>query len=210
PENGAVKEVERIGGVAFSGKEKRALYASSKEDFMLVKGDVEALARSCNAALTFRRAQRADGHAGQTAEILFDGQTVGYLMCLKPDIAAQLDLDTPLYAFELDVEPFMETPLPRYAKNNSYPPVYRDISMLVAGDVPADKVIADIREVAGSLLSTVHLFDVYEGQGVPEGFRSMAFSMAYRLSERTLKDAEVEEEHNGVRSGLEQKGYKLR
>ena len=104
----------------------------------------------------------------------------------------------------------METPLPRYAKNNSYPPVYRDISMLVAGDVPADKVIADIREVAGPLLSTVRLFDVYEGQGVPEGFRSMAFSMAYRLSERTLKDAEVEEEHNGVRSGLEQKGYKLR
>lgn len=210
PENGAVREVERIGGVAFSGKEKRALYASSKEDFMLVKGDVEALAQSCNAALTFRRAQRADGHAGQTAEILFDGKVVGYLMCLKPDIAAQLDLDTPLYAFELDVEPFMEARLPRYAKNNAYPPVYRDISMLVAGDVPADRVIADIRAVAGPLLSAVRLFDVYEGQGVPEGFRSMAFSMAYRLSDRTLKDAEVEEEHSGVRSGLEQKGYKLR
>ena len=71
-------------------------------------------------------------------------------------------------------------------------------------------MIADIRAVAGPLLSAVRLFDVYEGQGVPEGFRSMAFSMAYRLSDRTLKDAEVEEEHSGVRSGLEQKGYKLR
>ena len=210
PENGDVKEVERIGGIAFAGKEKRSLYASAKDDFLLVKSDVEALAGICNARLTFKQGSRPDGHAGQTADIFCDGKKIGYLMCIKPDIAAQIDIDTPIFAFELDVEPFMKTSLPKYSKNNAYPPVYRDISMLVSKDIPTDKVIADIRSIAGSLLTTVRLFDIYEGKGVPEGTHSMAFSMAYRLNDRTLRDAEVEEEHAKLRSGLEQMGYKLR
>ncbi len=210
PENGEIKEVERICGVAFTGKEKRALYSSSKDDFMLVKRDVEAIAQACSVSLTFRQAQRPDGHAGQTAEILCGGKVIGYLMCLKPAIAAELDIDTPLYAFELDVEGFMDAPLPQYGKANAYPPVYRDISMLVAKDVPTDAVLADIRSCGGELLSAVRLFDIYEGKGVPDGFRSMAFSMAYRESGRTLRDAEVEEQHGALRSGLEAKGYKLR
>ena len=210
PENGDVKEVERIGGIAFTGKEKRALYASSKDDFMLVKGDVEAIARACSAELTFRQARRSDGHAGQTAEILFNGKRIGYLMALKPDIAAELDIDTPLYAFELDVEPLIDVPLPHYGRVSVYPPVYRDISMLVSKNVNTDAVLADIRACGGAQLSAVRLFDIYDGTGVPEGFRSMAFSMAYREAGRTLRDSEVDEQHNALRTALEAKGYKLR
>lgn len=210
PVDGEIKEVERIGGIAFTGKEKRSLYASAKDDFMQVKGDVEALAQTCNAKLTFKQSTRPDGHAGQTADILCDGKCIGYLMCLKPDIASQIDIDTPLYAFEMDVEPLMNRALPKYYKTNAYPPVYRDVSMLVSKDIPTDKVLADIKEVAGDLMATVKLFDIYEGKGVPERMRSMAFSMAYRLSERTLRDAEVDEEHTKLRAGLEKKGYKLR
>ena len=103
-----------------------------------------------------------------------------------------------------------DRPLAKFAKTNAYPPVYRDISMLVAKDVPADAVIADIRSAGGELLDTVRLFDIYEGKGVPEGFRSMAFSVVYRVAGRTLKDAEVETEHTALRDGLEKKGYTLR
>ncbi|MGI6076450.1 MAG: phenylalanine--tRNA ligase subunit beta [Pyramidobacter sp.] len=210
PENGKIREVERIGGIAFTGKEKRALYSSTKDDFMLVKGDVEALAQSCNVKLTFRQSQRHDGHAGQTAEILLGDRVVGYLMALKPDIAAQFDISTPLYAFELDVESFLDAGLPRYGRSAAYPPVYRDVSMLVSNDVNTDAVLADIRACGGQYLSSIRLFDVYEGQGVPEGFRSMAFSMAYRQAERTLRDDEVDEQHNALRAKLETKGYTLR
>ena len=210
PCDGGVKEVDRVCGVSFAGKEKRVLYPALAENFMSVKGDVEAIAQSCGARLTFRQAQRPDGHAGQTAEILKDGVVVGYLMRLKADIAAQLDLDTPVYAFELDMTALADRPLPKFAKTNAYPPVFRDISMLVAKDVPADAVIADIRACGGDLLDTVKLFDIYEGKGVPEGFRSMAFSVVYREAARTLKDAEVESEHGEVRLGLEKKGYTLR
>ncbi len=210
PENGEIKEVERLCAVAFTGKEKRSLYASSKDDFMLVKGDVEALAQACNVQLTFRQVQRPDGHAGQTAEILCGDKVIGYLMCLKPAIAAELDIDTPLYAFELDVESFMDSSLPKYGKNSPYPPVYRDISMLVSKDLVTDTVVADIRSCGGNLLSEVRLFDIYEGKSMPEGYRSMAFSMVYRINSRTLRDAEVDEQHNELRKKLEAKGYKLR
>lgn len=210
PEDGEIKEIERIGGIAFTGREKRALYASSKDDFMLVKGDVEALAQACSVKLEFRQAQRYDGHAGQTADILINGKLVGYLMALKPDIAAQIDVDTPLYAFELDVENFTDSPLPQFGRSNAYPPVYRDISMLVSKNINTDAVLADIRSCGGRQLSAVRLFDIYDGKGVPEGFRSMAFSMAYRETDRTLRDAEVDEQHNALRAALEAKGYKLR
>lgn len=210
PENGTIREVERIGGIAYTGKEKRALYSSSKDDFMLVKGDVEAFAQACNSKLVFRQSQRHDGHAGQTAEILLGERVIGYLMALKPDVAAKFDIAEPCYAFELDAENFLGAELPHYGRGAAYPPVYRDVSMLVGDEINTDAVMADIRSCGGELLSSVRLFDVYRGQGVPEGFRSMAFSMAYRLSERTLRDEEVDEQHNALRAALETKGYVLR
>lgn len=210
PENGAITEVERIGGVAFCGADKRALYESSKDDLLLVKSDVEAIAQSRNVRLTFKQSQNPAGHAGQTADIYCGEKRVGYLMRLKPSIAAELDLEAPLFAFELDFEPMLDSALEEFSKMNAYPPVYRDVSLLVSNEVSADAVLADIREIGGSLLSKVRLFDLYEGKGIPEGFRSLAFSMAYRLNDRTLRDDEVEAQHNMLRAELEKKGYKLR
>ena len=210
PENGEIREVEHIGGIAFTGKDKRTLYPEIADSLLQVKGDVEALVQACNATLTFRQSRCPAGHAGQTADIYYGDMKIGYLICLKPDIAAQLDIDTPLYAFELNVEPFMDAPLPTYAKNNAYPPVYRDISMIVDKDISTDTVLADIRACGGNLLKNVRLFDIYEGKGIPEGTRSMAFTMAYRLNDRTLREVEVEEQHSALRTALQAKGYKLR
>lgn len=210
PRDGGAKEIDCVCGVSFAGREKRALYPEHADTLLTVKGDVEAIAAGCGVRLTFRKATRPCGHAGQTAEILKDGAVVGYLLRLKADIAAKLDLDAPVYAFEIDMTALADRPLPKFAKVSPYPPVYRDISMLAAKDVPADTVLADIRECGGSLLATVRLFDIYEGKGVPEGYRSLAFTTAYLLPERTLKDAEVDEQHSLLRSGLERKGYKLR
>ncbi len=210
PNEGGIREIDRVCGVSFAGKEKRSLYPEHADTFLTVKGDVEAIAQSCGVHLTFRQASRPFGHAGQTADILKDGEIAGYITRVKADIASKLDLETPVYAFELDMSALAARPLPKFAKTNVYPPVYRDVSMLVPKDVPTDAVVADIRESGGSLLSAVRLFDIYEGRGVPEGFRSLAFSMAYRLADRTLKDSEVDGQHGALRNGLEKKGYKLR
>lgn len=210
PQDGKITEVERIGGVAFCGAERRALYESLKDDLLQVKSDVEALALSRNVRVTFQQSRNPAGHAGQTAQILCGGQPVGYLMRLKPSIAAELDLEAPLFAFELDLAPLLNTKLEEFSKSNAYPPVYRDVSMLVSKDLPVHKILADIREIGGELLNKVQLFDLYEGKGIPEGYRSLAFSMAYRLSDRTLRDDEVETEHNKLRAELENRGYKLR
>lgn len=205
-----VSEVQRICGISFCGTERRTLYKSDREDLLLVKSDIEALADACNVKLSFRQSRLPHGHAGQTAEIFLGDRKIGYMMCLKPEIGAELDLDMPLYAFELDLKPMMDAPLPSYRKASSYPPVYRDVSLLAGKNVAVADVIAAIREIAGDLLSTVRLFDIYEGKGVPEDMRSLTFSMAYHRDDRTLRDKEVEEEHNLVRKGLEKKGFTLR
>ncbi|MDY6401436.1 MAG: phenylalanine--tRNA ligase subunit beta, partial [Synergistales bacterium] len=87
---------------------------------------------------------------------------------------------------------------------------------LVSIDKSNDEVMRDIsssvREAAGNelTLEKLRLFDIYEGKGIPEGFRSLAYSLAYLSHERTLKDEEVEHVHNNVRESLKRKGYVIR
>ena len=70
--------------------------------------------------------------------------------------------------------------------------------------------MADIRSASGELLDGLRLFDVYEGKGIPEGFRSLAYTLSYRAAERTLRDEEVDGAHNALREALAGKGYTIR
>jgi phenylalanyl-tRNA synthetase beta chain len=74
----------------------------------------------------------------------------------------------------------------------AFPAVERDLALLVPEDVPAERVLALLRQAGGSDLSTVRLFDLYRGKGVPEGSRSLAFRLHFQSLERTLTDAEVD------------------
>jgi phenylalanyl-tRNA synthetase beta chain len=82
--------------------------------------------------------------------------------------------------------------------------------LLADSSVSVESVIGDVEDLAADLLDKVRLFDIYDGKGIPEGKRSLAFSMAYRSSDRTLKDKEVDSVHDELRSRLEEKGYSLR
>ena len=107
-------------------------------------------------------------------------------------VLADLGLLGPVYLFELCLEYMEEGRLPSFSELSRFPEVRRDIAVLCRRDVPAADVLANVREVAGTELRDCRLFDVYEGQGVAEGLRSLAIGMVWQHLERTLQEEEVQ------------------
>lgn len=209
--DGKTEEKDRIAGLVFAGIDRRNPYGDSQvDDLLSVKADVESFAHSRQISFEFVQGEEPFGHLGQTAHIVYDGSVIGYLLRLKPSIENDLDFVAPVYLFELDLAPFVKPVDLHFEQGSAYPPVFRDVALLVSKDAPVDKIEKDILSVAGDLLSRVVLFDIYDGKGIPEGKRSLAFSMAYQRSDRTLLDSEVESVHGEVRDKLAAMGYVLR
>ena len=142
---------------------------------------------------------------------MIDGVNVGWIGRLKPAIEQELDVSG-VYAFELDITGLAGTKRPEFVPSSQFPASFRDISLLVSRDKSNDDVMKDIRACVGEglTLESLRPFDLYEGKGIPEGFRSIAYTLSYRSHDRTLKDEEVEAVHNGVREKLKEKGYIIR
>ena len=147
-------------------------------------------------------------HSGQCADVLIDGEKVGYLGRVKPVVEQDLGVSG-VYVFELDLGGLTGEVKPVFRVSSEYPASLRDISLLVPVRVSNDDVVRDIHECVKGLEAEVRLFDVYEGQGIPEGYRSLAYTLSYR-ADRTLRDEEVESVHVVLREGLAQRGYIVR
>ena len=206
-DDGTHEEIERFAGLSYGGRDPRLPFGpAEREDFFSLKGDVVALGESMGVHLDFQRGEEPFGHKGQTAHILWGGETMGYLLRLKPAVEKALDC-SPLFAFEMDLWPFEKTALDSFKERSPFPPAYRDISLLVPQENPMDEVVKHIKGAGGDLLRKVHLFDIYSGKGVPEGYRSLAFSLAYQRDDKTLTDSEVDGAHKAVRAEMEGRGY---
>ena len=209
-------EPEHVAGILFNGTDTRSAFDNRSEDFYSVKADVEALIMARGFTPEFIASREPFTHAGQTAKILVDGVDIGFVARLKPAIEQELDVASGVYAFEIDMTCMMSARKPAFKPASQFPASFRDIAILVAVDRSSSDVMKDIRsavqESAGDTLSLekLRLFDIYSGQGIPEGFRSLAYSLSYRSHERTLKDDEVESVHNRVRESLKRKGYVIR
>ncbi|MCL2010804.1 MAG: phenylalanine--tRNA ligase subunit beta [Synergistaceae bacterium] len=210
------RELDTIAGLVCNGVDPRTPWGDAKEDFLSVKADVEALLYAAGHGETvIERGSEPFGHAGQTASIKLRGEKIGYLARLSPSIERELDFTSfgeSVYVFEVNLSALGEAAKPKYAPASPFPAVFRDISMLAPEEATHDGVIAEIRALASDngFLDSVKLFDVYSGKGIPEGRRSMAFSLCYRAADRTLNDEEVDKIHNSIRDALTQKGYNMR
>ena len=209
---GEYREETHFGGLVFAGRERHVLYAERVvEDFYSVKADVEALFGSRLAEVRFVPGSKPFGHAGQTAILMLEDAEIGFLARLKPSIEKDMGLGGAAYVFEFDIAPLKRVKTPSFGEEGRFPAVYRDISLVVPLGETAEEVEKFIRLQAGDLLWKISLFDVYQGKGVVEGCRSLAYSMAYRHPARTLNDEEVEELHGRVREALAaREGYSLR
>jgi phenylalanyl-tRNA synthetase beta chain len=137
--------------------------------------------------------RQAPFHPGRCAVLSLDGQVVGYAGELHPRVVAALGLPPRTSAMELDLAALLdqETGAVLAPTLSSFPEAARDVAVVVAEDVPVAQVEAALAEGAGPLLESLRLFDVYAGEPVPEGHRSLAFALRFRAADRTLTDDEV-------------------
>ena len=208
-------EPEHVAGIIFNGMDTRSPTGNRSEDFYSIKADVEAIITARGYRAEFVSGHEPFMHAGQTADIIVDGAKIGYVGRIKPAIEQELDV-TGVYAFEIDTAGLSEAKKPEFTPASSFPASFRDISLLVADTKSNDDVMGDIRECLkdsgseGIVLDGLRLFDVYAGKGIPEGFRSLAYTLSYRSGTKTLTVEEVEAVHNSVRENLKHKGYVIR
>ncbi len=157
-------------------------------------------------ACAYQRAATELFHPGRCAAVVLDGRQLGYLGELHPTVTAGAGLEGRLVAFEVDVEPVLAaSSVPRAQPLPRFPAVERDLAVVVEETVTAVALLQAIKESAGELLEHARAFDEYRGAQVPEGHKSIAFTLTFRSPERTLTDAEVDRVMSEIRLGLEKR-----
>lgn len=176
-------------------------------DFFDVKADVEALLGYSGALgdFTFVAGKHPALHPGQTAEIQREGKTVGYLGALHPELAKALDLDRPVFVFELVLADVVEGRLPKFSELSKFPETRRDLALIAGRDVASQDVLDVIRDNAGEWLTDLRLFDVYQGKGIDPHRKSLAVGLTWQHPSRTLNDDEVNTTLHTILTSLEQR-----
>jgi phenylalanyl-tRNA synthetase beta chain len=162
-------------------------------DFYDIKGDAEAifaLAR-IGGEIDFAVGNHPALHPGQCAEIRRNGKSIGHIGALHPELQRQLDIGQPVYLMEIQLAALAEGSLPAFGELSRFPEVRRDLAVLVPRDLPAEKVLAAVREVAGESLRDLRLFDVYQGKGIDPQRKSLALGLTFQHSSRTLTEDEI-------------------
>lgn len=171
-------------------------------DFFDFKGDIEEILAAARLNVEYVRSERSWLHPGQSAEILVNGQSIGYLGRLHPSLEDELDLATTWVA-ELDQSAVLQTYVSNFTELSRFPSVRRDIALLISDKINVSEIQGLIEKTGGELLGSTWLFDVYTGQGVEEGKRSLAFALLWQHPSRTLEDAEIKSGMDNILQVLE-------
>lgn len=182
-------------------------------DFYTLKGLVERLLDEMAIwGASFRPVKLPLAHPGRTASIELAGEQLGWLGELHPEVAGAYDLPQRAYVAEIDWDKIMvnSTQPPVFGGLPRFPAVERDLALVVPRDLPAADVMAAVREAGGPLLEQVELFDVYEGQQIAPGQRSLAFGLRLRAPDRTLTDETADQVCGQVVAAVAKLGGHLR
>jgi len=193
---GGVRQVAVFGGVIIGSlANEHWTIAERNVDFYDAKGDVEALLAVTSAPdeFSFSKAEHSALHPGQTAAISRNGQLVGYIGALHPEAERKLGIKGKAYLFEIELAAFGEKHLVLAQEVSKYPANRRDLAIVVKSDVRFSDILATIRKVGGNQLVDLKLFDVYTGQGVAEGMKSLAIALTLQDKTRTLEDKDIQQ-----------------
>ena len=197
-----------IGGV-LTGMRNSEGWSNSKEnaDFYDLKGHVESLLDKAAGLqyFSFHPGQHRSLHPGQSAEVRKGDETVGFLGALHPSIQQALDINQPVYLFELDLKKISEGEIIRFEPLSKFPEVKRDISIIVEETVMLDDIIKVISEEEGDIFKSVTLFDQYQGENISKGRKSLSLSLTWQDRSRTLTDEDVSPLVNNIINKLETK-----
>jgi phenylalanyl-tRNA synthetase beta chain len=200
----------RIGGIAYGDAvEEQWGMLSRNVDFYDVKADVEALIAA--GGTRFDAAAHPALHPGKSAQIVRDGNAIGWIGELHPRLQQKYDLRLAPVVFELDFEQAVGGGIPAYKEISRFPPVRRDLAVLVDEETSFQVILESLRRNPPVIVSEIGLFDVYRGTGVEKGKKSLAFRVLLQDTRKTLTDTEVECAISQVIQILQQQfGAKLR
>lgn len=194
--------------LVLTGRRARG-WTSSKQplDFYDLKGAVESALQALGVSgAVVEPARAAHLHPRATGALRLGGQAVGHLGELHPLVAQAFDLPAGVFVAELEAKALFDaaTPLPWYKGVPRFPASLRDVALVVDDTVTAAAFTAELRQAdEKGLIESVELFDVYKGESLPAGKKSLAFSLRYRSPDRTLTDDEVNAAHAQVVGRLE-------
>ena len=176
-------------------------------DFFDLKGIVESLATDLHLpGVTFHSFPNSTHlHPGRAAVLQIAGKAVGCFGELHPKVAASYGLgERAVQVAELELEAILAAVPDRfpYRPFPTVPPAKRDIAVIVPESTPAEKVLVELRAAGGDLLADAVLFDVYQGDSIPAGTKSLAFALVYQAADRTLGEKEIEKAHQKIEGRL--------
>ncbi|OBA10593.1 phenylalanine--tRNA ligase subunit beta [Acinetobacter calcoaceticus] len=198
-----LKQIPTLALVAVGSQQPESWHVKPQPmDFFDFKGEIEEILAAGRVKVEYVRSERAWLHPGQSAEILVDGQSIGYLGRLHPSLENELDLSTTWVA-ELDQTAVLQSYVSNFTELSRFPSIRRDIALLISDNINVRDIQQLIEKTGGELLDSTWLFDVYTGQGVEEGKRSLAFALLWQHPSRTLEDAEIKSGMDNIIQVLE-------
>ena len=205
-------EVEYLSGI-LTGEYMVNAWQGKKEeiDFFIAKGVVDRVAEKLNLEFSYKAGEISGLHPGRTAIVSLNGTEIGFIGELHPQVAADNDLKR-TYVFELNYDAMMEVAVGyiNYAPIPKFPGVTRDIALEVNHEVPSSELLQIIHDNGEDILQHTLVFDVYEGEHLEEGKKSVAIRLNYLDTEDTLTDERVSKVHDKVLEALQAKGAVIR
>ena len=188
-------EVMRVAGVvAGSRLPEQWSGRSAPVDFFDIKSDIEAILglTGHGGEFSFAHGEHPALQPGQTASIHLDGDAVGIVGKLHPTAAKQLGLKSAAFAFELDADKAFASAAPKAETISRYPAIRRDIAVVVDEKLPVADLISTVRSASPALIRSVRIFDIYRGEGIEPGLKSVAIGLILQETSRTLTDDDAD------------------
>ncbi|HEY8423595.1 MAG TPA: phenylalanine--tRNA ligase subunit beta [Clostridia bacterium] len=169
-----------------------AVICNKDDNFFTLKAIVENVLQDFGLKASYARSKESFLHPGISADVLIDGQKIGFLGAVHPSVLKNFDIEKTLYVLELDYDKIWQhNKTITFKPLSKFQAIERDLAFLVKEDIPAQELIDQIWHSGGANLESVELFDVYTGSQIQKGYKSMAFSLVFRSHETTLKDEDI-------------------
>ena len=182
-------------------------------DFFDIKGAVESILQSYGINdYTLRHSSRPPFQSGRCAELMVKNEPIGIFGEIRRGVLDKYEINQEVYAYELGFDALLKyADFGKFQPLPVFPSVYRDIALVMDFDILSSKIEDTIRSAGGEIIRSINLFDVYSGKQIPEGKKSLAYSIEYNSASRTLTDSEVDEVHSQIIHRLsEEFGIELR
>lgn len=212
-ENGMRQEPMLAGVISGTRGEEHWNMETATVDFFDLKGDLEAILEltANGKAYSFTAVKHPALHPGQSAAVILDGEVIGAIGTVHPELERKFGLNGRTVVFEIEWSAIDSRVIPEAVSLSKFPSNRRDIALVVDDSVASGDIVNACRAAGGELLKDAKLFDVYVGKGVEEGKKSLAIALSLQSLERTLEEADIVSAVDAIVSAVgEQYGAALR